>query len=112
MPKLSALSASALQRQMFFQYNYLCSSSIHFTTCGVAASSAPAKGKKRGMMNCRCVNVNGKSIDVNQKSVLHEYFHSSSTTNNVSNFSDCKAHFRSHLVVHYIIFHINKYLYF
>lgn len=54
---LSALSASALQRQKFFQYNYWeyrqlkCSPSTHFTTCGVAAASTPAKGEKWGMMS-------------------------------------------------------------
>jgi len=86
MSKLSTLSASALQRQKFFQYSYLkykqlkCISSIHFTTCGAAASSTPAKGEKRGMMNRRCVNVNGKSIDINQNSVIHEYFYRSPKT--------------------------------
>lgn len=51
MSKLSALSASALQRQKF-ECNYLkykqlkCSSSNHFTTCG-AAASMPVKGEKK-----------------------------------------------------------------
>lgn len=110
MPKLSVLSLPALQKQTSINsWNEV----LPFTLSRVELLllAHQQNEKKRAMMNCRCVNINGKSIATDKKSVLHKLFYSSFMTNNVSNFTHYKAHLRSHLTVHYnwIIFHIRKY---
>lgn len=53
------------------------------------------------MMNCRCVNINGKSIDTNQDCTSQIILHSL-MPNGVSNFTVYKAYLTSHLTVCYL----------
>lgn len=66
MPKISALSLPALQKQKSTNsWNAL----LPFTLPPVELLllAHQQKEKKRGMTNCRCVNINGKNIDINQE---------------------------------------------